>query len=297
MARSSNPVFNSEAFKQQVKAGRAANAFPTPSAQSLESMYSTQAPGYATPGYGQQAPGQQQQQPYGAPQERMTVADVLNKMIIMVAGLLVGGAIGWFSLVRMASSGAALGPLIGLAVGASIAALVIGIVNQVKRVTSPALSIVYALLEGFLLGVFSSLFELIYPGIVIQAVLGTGIVFLVCLGLNRSGKFRTTPKMRRVMSIAGFAFVGFALVNWILAMVTGGAFNLRTGWIGLLVGVIGICIGAFYLVTDFEDIEAATKAGAPKNFAWRCAFGLTLSLVWIYVEMLRVLAIIREMTN
>lgn len=275
MARSSNPVFNSDAFKQQVRAGQAADAFPAPSAEALESMYAA---------------------PPRKP-ERMTVSDVLNKMVIMVAGLLVGAFIGWFVLMRMAESAASLTPLVAVASLAGIAALVIGIVNQVRKRTSPALSVVYSLVEGFLLGVFSGLFELIYPGIVLQAVLGTGIVFLVCLGLNRSGKFRTTPRMRRIMTIVGFAFVGFALVNWLLAMATGGSFNLRTGWIGLLIGVIGICIGAFYLVTDFEDIEAATKAGAPKDFAWRCAFGLTLSVVWIYVEMIRVLAIIRELAD
>jgi uncharacterized YccA/Bax inhibitor family protein len=80
-------------------------------------------------------------------------------------------------------------------------------------------------------------------------------------------------------------------------MVSGGAFNMRTGWIGLLVGVIGIAIGAFYLITDFEDIESAIRGGAPAEFSWRCAFGLTLSIIWIYVEMIRLIAIIRDLTS
>lgn len=275
MAHSSNPVFKSKAFKDQVRAGEAANAMPAPQVEDLEAMYSQRAP----------------------QQGQMTINDVLNKMIVMAAGILVGGVIGWVLLTKMAENAQSLGPLVAVAGIASIAALVIGLVNQFKAKASPALSISYAVLEGFLLGVISALFELIYPGIVLQAVLGTAIVFGVCLALNRSGKFRTTPKMRKIVYTAGWAFVGFALVNWILAMVTGGGMNFRSGWIGLLIGVIGIAIGAFYLITDFEDIEAAIRGGADRDFSWRCAFGLTLSLVWIYVEMIRLISIIRELAN
>jgi uncharacterized YccA/Bax inhibitor family protein len=278
VARSSNPVFSSKAFQDQVRAGKAADAMPTPQVSDLESMYA-QSP--VRPGA----------------KNTMTINDVLNKMIVMAAGVLVGGVIGWMLLTNMAKTATSLGPLVAVTGIAAIAALVIGLVNQMKAKASPTLSIVYAVIEGFLLGVISAMFELIYSGIVLQAILGTAIVFGVCLALNRSGKFRTTPKMRKVMYTAGWAFVGFALVNWIISMVSGGAFNMRTGWIGLLVGVIGIAIGAFYLITDFEDIESAIRGGAPAEFSWRCAFGLTLSIIWIYVEMIRLIAIIRDLTS
>lgn len=284
MARSSNPVFNSKTFKDQVRAGQAANAMPAPQVSDLESMYA-------------QAPGRP-----GA-ERGMTINDVLNKMLVMAAGILLGGVIGWMLLTNMAQPDpytgqtGNLGALMGVAGAASIGALVIALVNQFRSKASPALSITYAVLEGFLLGVISALFELIYSGIVLQAVLGTAMVFGVCLFLNRSGKFRTTPKMRKVVYTAGWAFVGFALVNWIIAMVSGGAVNFRTGWIGLLIGVLGIAIGAFYLITDFEDIESAIRGGAPQEFSWRCAFGLTLSIVWIYVEMIRLIAIIRQLAD
>ncbi|MGO3152549.1 MAG: Bax inhibitor-1/YccA family protein [Galactobacter sp.] len=279
MAKSSNPVFSSKTFQDQVRAGQAANAMPAPQVDDLESMYA-------------QAPGRP-----GSTERGMNINDVLNKMLVMAAGILVGGVIGWMLLMNMAQNAQSLGPLVAVAGLASIAALVIGLVNQFKAKASPALSIAYAVLEGFLLGVISALFEIIYPGIVLQAVLGTALVFGVCLFLNRSGKFRTTPKMRKIVYAAGWAFVGFALVNWIISMVSGGAINFRTGWIGLLIGVIGIVIGAFYLITDFEDIETAIRGGAPQDFSWRCAFGLTLSLVWIYVEMIRLISIIRSLAD
>lgn len=282
MAKGSNPVFASATFQDQLRQGKAANAFPTPEAQTLESMYA-------------QAP--QKPQDTG----RMGVNDVLNKMLIMLAGLLVGGYVGWQALslayANAVNNGGSLGPIVAVVGGASIVALVIAIVNQMRREVSPVLSIVYAVIEGFLLGAISNLFELQFNGIVVQAVLGTGVIFVVCLALFRSGKFRTTPKMRRVVFAAGWGIVIFSLVNWLLSMATGGGFNLRTGWIGLAIGVVAICIGAFFLITDFEDIQTAMAAGAPKNFAWRCAFGLTLSLVWIYVEMIRLISIIRSMAD
>ncbi|RKW70604.1 Bax inhibitor-1/YccA family protein [Galactobacter caseinivorans] len=282
MAKGSNPVFKSASFQDQLRRGNAANAFPTPSPESLDQMYS---------------------QPPKPPQtgDRMGVNDVLNKMLIMIAGLLVGGFVGWQLLAVVARNAALNGgsmTTVWLVVGAAgIAALVIALVNQMRREVSPTLSVIYAVVEGFLLGAISAMFELIYPGIVIQAVLGTSIIFALCLFLFRSGKFRTTPKMRRVVFAAAWGIVIFSLVNMLISMVSGGAFNFRTGWIGLVIGVISIAIGAFFLVTDFEDIQTAMQAGAPKSFAWRCAFGLTLSLVWIYVEMIRVIAIIRSMVS
>jgi uncharacterized YccA/Bax inhibitor family protein len=154
VARSSNPVFSSKAFQDQVRAGKAADAMPTPQVSDLESMYA-QAP--VRPGA----------------KNTMTINDVLNKMIVMAAGVLVGGVIGWMLLTNMAKTATSLGPLVAVTGIAAIAALVIGLVNQMKAKASPTLSIVYAVIEGFLLGVISAMFELIYSGIVLQAILGT----------------------------------------------------------------------------------------------------------------------------
>lgn len=272
MAKGSNPVFKSATFQDQLKAGMAANSFESPNDQTLNDMYSAKAPA------------------------GMTLNDVLNKLVIMFIGVLGGGLVGWFLVSRAAANGTSFSTLMGFAMAAGIAALVIGIVNQVKRVASPLLSVLYSVLEGFLLGTLSGVLEIQWPGIALQAVLGTGVVFAVVMVLFRSGKFRTSPKSRRIMTIVGFAFVGFLLINGLMGLF-GGGMNTWTGWLGVGIGAIGICIGAFYLVSDFEDIQSAVQNGAPKNFAWRCAFGLTLSIVWIYVEMLRLIASLRSLAG
>jgi len=273
MARNSNPVFTSATFQQQLKAGAAANAFETPSAQSLQDMYAAPNPA------------------------RMTMNDVLNRVLLMGAVVLVGGLAGWFAVNSMVANGRDINVLWGLASGAGIAALVIGLVNQFKREASPVLSLLYSVLEGFLLGTVSGVLDVVYPGIALQAVLGTGIVFAVTVFAFRSGRFRTTPKSRRVVTIAGFAFVGFLLVNGLLGFFTGHALDTYSGWIGLALGIVGVGMGAFFLVSDFEDIQRAVHSGAPKSFAWRCGFGLVLSIVWIYVEMLRLIAALRSLAD
>jgi len=275
MARNSNPVFNSASFQDQLKAGMAANSFETPTAGSLEEMYA------------------QRPVPQGS---TMTMQDVLNKVLLMALGVLAGGLAGWVAVSRLAASGSSFSTLMALAGGAGIAALVIGLVNQFRREASPALSMLYSVLEGFLLGTLTGVLEIVYPGIALQAVLGTAAVFTVVMIGYRSGTFRTSPKSRRIVSIVAMAFVGFLLINWVLSLF-GGGMNTFNGWIGVGIGLLGIGLGAFFLVTDFEDIQTAVENGAPKSFAWRCAFGLVLSIVWIYVEMLRLIASLRSLAD
>jgi uncharacterized YccA/Bax inhibitor family protein len=273
MARNSNPVFKSASFQEQLKAGTAANAFETPSTGSLEDMYA--------------------QRPAG---NTMSMQDVLNKVLIMALGVLAGGLVGWVAVTRLAASGSSMSVLMGLAGGAGIAALVIGLINQFRREASPVLSMLYSVLEGFLLGTLTAVLEIVYPGIALQAVLGTAAVFTVVMLGYRSGKFRTSPKARRIVMIVSLSFVGFLLINWVLSFF-GAGFNTYSGWIGVVIGLVGIGLGAFFLVSDFEDIQHAVENGAPKSFAWRCAFGLVLSIIWIYVEMLRLIASLRSLAD
>lgn len=330
--RSSNPVFKEGNFREKMRNGEGAEAIHAPSTADLDRMYGAPSaqPGQQPPqppqGYqapqGNQPPqppmGYQPQQGYQQPDyaagdlsvqhghggqgERMVMGDVLNKMTILLGLIVASGAVAWFIVmgtVRGAMSGAGIGALGGaiipMVVIAAIGAFVIAMINQFKRVTSPALSVIYAVLEGFVLGAISAIAEVAYPGIALQAVLGTILVFAVTLGLYRSGKYRTSPRMTRIVMVAAMAYLAFSLVN--LGVVVFAGTSMRTGVFGMLIGLFAVLLATYFLVMDFEFIQGAIEQGAPKHVAWTAAFGLTVTLVWIYIEVLRLLMIIREMVD
>ncbi|GGC92389.1 hypothetical protein GCM10011512_19320 [Tersicoccus solisilvae] len=251
--------------------------------------------------YGQSPYGQS---PYGQPNDlqdlynrpsatpsqtgRMTFDDVIVKTTMTLGLVVVGAAIGWFVPGLM---------LIGL-----IGGLVLGLVNSFKREPSPALILAYAALEGLFLGGISGFLEGIYPGIVVQAVVGTLSVFAVTLLLFRSGKVRATPKAMKFFLIAMAGYALFSLVNLGLMVfgVTDGMFGLHSATIpgtsipwGVVIGLLAIGLAAFSLIVDFTSISEGVRNGVPARYSWSAAFGLTVTLVWLYVEILRLLAILR----
>lgn len=228
--------------------------------------------------------------PSATPQDtgRMSYDDVIMKTIATLAMVLVGAALGWFVPMLM--------------IPGAIVGFVLGLVNSFKKQPSPALILCYAAFEGMFLGGFSGLLEGIYPGIVVQAVLGTLSVFIVTLVLFRNAKVRATPKMTRFFLIALAGYALFSLVNFFLMIfnVTNEPWGLRSADIpgtnipfGLVIGLLAVGLAAFSLIVDFTSIEQGVKNGLPAKFAWSAAFGLTVTLVWLYVEILRILAILR----
>ena len=199
-------------------------------------------------------------------------------MLILV---IVGAAVGWALPALMA-----IGAIVGL---------VLGLVNSFKKNPSPALIMLYALAEGLFIGGISRVFESSYPGIVVQAVLGTFSVFAVMLALYTSGKFRPTPKMTKIVMAAMLGYLLFSLINMVLTW-TGvlEGFGMREGPLGLLIGAVAVLLAAYSLTMDFEMGAEGVKAGAPQKYSWTVAFGLTVTLVWLYVEILRLLAIFRN---
>jgi uncharacterized YccA/Bax inhibitor family protein len=213
----------------------------------------------------------------------MTMDDVVARTALTLLTLVAAGAVAWFAL-----------PVgnYGLAVGALIAAAVVGLVISFKRSVSPPLIVAYAALEGFFLGAVTKALDTALPGIAIQAVLGTAAVFTAMLMAYKSGRIRVTARYARVGAAIAMGFVILLLVN-LVASLFGADLGLRSGPLGIVVGLIGIGLGAFFLSLDFAEIEAGIRGGAPQQESWRAAFGLTLSLVWIYLEMLRLIAILR----
>ncbi|MDD9206976.1 Bax inhibitor-1/YccA family protein, partial [Georgenia sp. 10Sc9-8] len=155
--------------------------------------------------------------------------------------------------------------------------------------------------EGLFLGGISSIFGAMYEGIVLQAVLGTVATFLGALFLFRSGKVRVTPKFTRWVLIAMVGYALFSLVNIVLMLtgVSDDPWGLRTGVeimgipLGVILGVFAVGLAAMVLIMDFDAIKRGVEAGVPGRFAWSAAFGLAVTLVWLYIEFLRLLAILR----
>ncbi len=256
--QSHNPVLN-RAFDRP----RSTYQTPAPSAEQLEQMY--------------QAP------PAGPLQTgRMTYDDVVTRGGMMFAVLLVGAVIGW--------------QLPGLALVGFVAGLVLALVNIFKREPSPALILAYAGFQGLFLGGISVILESYTPSsIVPQAVLGTMGVFAVSLWAYKSGRIRVTPKFQRGVLIALGGYLIFVVFNLIAqwANWTDGPFGFRQGSLGIVIGLFAIGLAALVLVLDFDFIEKGVQAGIPNKYAWTAAFGLTVTLVWLYIEMLRLLAILQ----
>ncbi|MDI2128803.1 Bax inhibitor-1/YccA family protein [Yinghuangia seranimata] len=294
--RSSNPVLTRRGAFGVPQAGpQQAPQYGAPNGQqpSGGNPFGGNAAQYGQQGqqYGQPTPEQMnqwyQQQSAGPLQTgRMTVDDVVAKTAITLLTLLVGAAIGWAFI-----------PFENfmLAGVAALAAFGVYLALIIKRTISPALVVAYAALEGVFLGAVSHAFEYAYSGIVVQAVLGTAGVFAGMLWAYKSGRVRVTSRFARIGTAIAIGFFLVAMVNFLVWSFGGGnALGLNDGPLGILFSLLGIGVGAFFLAMDFHEVEQLSAAGAPEREAWRCAFGLTLSLVWIYTYLLRLLAILRD---
>ena len=258
---------------------------------------------YGQPQYGQQPYGQQYgqpqygQQPYGQPYgeadygvaaptysepipagERLTMNDVMVKTGINLGLVAVGAAVAWHAPVLL---------LLGMVGG-----LVLGLVNSFKKKVSPVLVMTYALMEGLLLGGLSAVVDMRYPGVAIQAVLATLVVAGTTLALFANGKLRATPKLNKIFMIGAIGYMAYGLISILGAGIFGSSLNsFSIGGIplGLVVGLFAVALATYSLLLDFTTTSEAVEAGLPERESWRLAFGLTASLVWLYVEILRVL--------
>lgn len=221
---------------------------------------------------------------YAAP-ARMTVDDVVVRTATLLGVVAVAGAAAWaLDLGR--------GPAIAAALGAFVVSLVI----IFKRVSSPPLILTYAALEGVFLGAISHAFNSVYPGIVVQAVIGTATAFAGMLMAYRSGRIRVTPKFTRVAIGAGIGILGLMVVNLVAGLIGGGdGLGLRSGGpVAILFSLAAIGIACMFLALDFDEIDKAVAAGAPERESWLAAFGLVVTLVWLYLEVLRLISYFRD---
>jgi len=288
--RSSNPVFSRRGFSRD-NGYAGFNAAP----QAGGPAVGTQGNPYAQQGGANpyaQNPYAQQDLQHGAPPQapaatgRMTMDDVVMRSAMTLGTVTVGAILAWAVLPVTSTS-------FGLALGAALVAFVLAMVQSFKRKASPALILGYAAFEGVFLGVISEMYNSQWSGAPFQAVLGTMAVSGATLLVYKAGWIRVTARYARIGMAIAIAFVLVMAVN-LLLVVFGGAEDggLRSmGPLGAIVGIIAIILGAFFLTLDFKQIEDGIAYGAPREESWLAAFGLTMSIVWIYVEMLRLAAI------
>ena len=251
--------------------------------------------GYA--GFQQQAQGYPQAAPgYGGYQQPvsddrpMTVDDVVTKTAMTLGLALVVGII-----TAVAVLGEVISPyppmIIGLIVG-----LVLSLVIIFKKLPSPALVLGYSAAEGLFLGAITGVFEYLVPGVALQAILGTALVFGAMLVVYKTGAVKVTPRLTKWIIGATAAAAGLILINLVLSL-----FGVDMGIRGetatpLTVGISLLFIGiaAFNFLLDFDMADQMIRTGTPSKFAWYVAFGLMTTLVWLYLEILRLLYMLQS---
>ena len=216
----------------------------------------------------------------------MTINGTINKIGIML--LLVIGAAAYTWKIVMGANPAPAGTLAMVgAIGGFIMALVTVFRPQSSAITAP----IYAILEGLFLGAISAIINAAYPGVAFQAVLLTIGTLFTMLFLYRSGRIRATPKFRRgVMMATGAVFFAY-LISWIMSLFgMSMGFMHSSGPLGILINLAIIVVAALNLIMDFDFIEKGSQMGAPKYMEWYGAFGLMVTLIWLYIEFLRLLS-------
>lgn len=298
-----NPVF--ENFNKGLRSGRYASfgSRPGHTQQNVGGQ-----PGYG--GYPQQGVGGQTQfdsqyaQPgLGAPQAAapggtsrpMTMDDVIMKSIALFGLLLVVAGGAWVVAQRSIDTEQS-STVLGMWAAGGIVAFVLSLVIAFRKSISVPLIVLYTLAEGVFLGAVSAFFNSAYPGVVFQAILATLCVFGGVLLGYKSGLIKVTARSRRIFMYMLIGYALFALVNFVLVL-TGlqGGFGIGgSGPLGIAISLFAVALASYSLAVDFDSIADGVRAGVPEKTSWLLAYGLMVSVVWLYVEMLRMLARLRD---
>jgi len=264
-----NPAFRNEAFNSQGAVAAAQNI----SAQQLDEIYNRP----SAPDRG----------------DVMTVENTIQKTVFTFAVLLAGAAVGWITAPAV--------PF--LWIGAGLVGFVLALVNIFKKEPSAPLILAYSAAQGVFVGGISAFYEQQFPGIVLQAVIATFVVVGVTLALFASGKIRASKRATKIFLIAMIGYAVFSLVN-LGIMIFGGANGNPWGLrgdveifgipLGVVLGVFVVILAAYSLVLDFDFIQKGARNKAPAKYGWTGAFGIMVTIIWLYLELLRMLAIARN---
>lgn len=281
-----NPIIGQgDAFTRHAPQYQQGYAQPNPYQQGYGQPQGFGQPGYGQPGQFQQAP--QQPMPMGAV---MTLDDVIAKTAITL-GLVAVSAMLSFMFVPLQ-----------LALPVLIVSALVGLVTVFMVASRPRVPVggvlLYAVFEGLFVGLFSKFFETRFPGIVATAVFATFVAAAATLFAYKFFNIRVTARFRKVVTIATAALAGVLLINFVLAL-----FNINTGMreigsgAGMLsigISILAVALAVFNLVIDFDSVERGIAAQAPAQESWRAALGITVTMVWLYLEILRILSYFRD---
>jgi len=224
----------------------------------------------------------------------MTVDDVVTKTAASVGVAILTGIFAAVWAHGQLAAGAQLSVFIVTAL-AAVAGFVLAIAISFTVKASAGLTLGYSAVEGVFLGAMTGTLEALLPpaasGVGLQAVMGTAVVFVVMLFVYRSGAVKVTPRMRKWVTGALLGAMGLVLVDLLLGLFDAELGVRGTGTLGVLVGLAFVALGAFLLLLDFDMADNMIRAGMPAKYAWYAAFGLMTALVWLYFEIVRLLAI------
>jgi len=271
--RSTNPAFKrNEAFARN---GYATFDVATPSADQLQDQYGMPSP---------------------TRDRAMTIEDVVTRTGIMFAVLLATAVPLFFG---MATGAVSMGLGLLLTFGGAILGFVLAMVVSFSKTVRPPLMLAYAALEGLFVGGISAFYAQAFTGsayggsLIPQAVLGTFAAFAAMLIAYRTGLIRATKRFRKILTIAVIGYIAVGLVNLVIVLFGGSSLFFDSGLLGVGLSLIGVTLASLFLVLDFDFVEQGIRNRLPEQFAWSAAFGLVVTLVWLYLEMLRLLAILR----
>lgn len=258
-----NPVFaRNEAFS---RGGYATFDTPTPSADELRAQY--EAPSAIRAG------------------TSMTYNDVITKTALLFGVFLLTAVPTYFYLPT---------GLITLAwIGGIVVTLGLGLAIAFMKTVRPPLILLYAALQGVFVGAISQAFASLYDGIVAQAIIGTLAAFAAMLIAYSTGLVKVGSRFRKVMTFAIIGYLILGLVNLGAVLFTGFSLYFDTGLLGLGLSALGVLLASLSLALDFDFIEQGVKNRIPEQYSWLAAHGLLVTLVWLYLELLRLLAILR----
>ena len=283
----SNPVFNR--IDKQIKAGGYAG-FDRQAAPSQMSGGS---------GVQDNLTPEQLQDRYNQPSAgavqmgRITLDDVVMKTLFLFGIVVVVAAASWFFVAPIENTGLRL-PLM---LGGMLGGLAVGLVIAFKKTVSVPLIVLYAVLEGVLVGTISMVFEAAFPGVVTTAVIATTATFGGMFLAWKFGIIKVTDKSRRIFGMAIMGYLLFGIANVVASFMgvgDGWGFGGKSGLLGIGISVLGVGLASYSLAVDFDSVDRAVAAQLPEKYSWLMAHGLIVSLVWLYLEILRLLARTRE---
>jgi len=214
---------------------------------------------------------------------RITMEDVVARTGMLFGILVVTGALAWYLDLGFGAL------LLGFGVG-----FVLSLFISFSKTVRPALVMVYAAMQGLALGVISNIYETIYPGIVSQAVIGTLAAFVGALYAYRSGKVRVTPRFTRILVTALIGYLVLGIVNLVAVLVFNATSMYSQGLLSVGISALGVALASFFLILDFDQASKMVAAGVPEVESWRAGFGLMVTIVWLYLEVLRLISILRR---